>query len=91
LGVRSASVRARDGHPVVASVQKGMSAEKAGLQAGHVILSVDGRDTRELGQGALRYLLAGKPGTSVSVEAKTAAEKPRNLIVTRFDPETVRR
>jgi carboxyl-terminal processing protease len=80
----------RDGHPVVSSIQKGSPADKASLRAGDAVLAVDGRDARELGQTSVQYLLAGKPGSSVTVQIQPQGEeKPRTVTITRVDRETL--
>lgn len=70
LGIRGSTVIGTDGQPAgvgVARVEAGGAAEKAGIQAGDVIVSVNGTPTTTI--TALTELLATlKPGDQVKVE-----------------------
>ena len=51
---------------------------------GERLLAVDGRDTTEMGLGAVRFLMEGKSGTSVPLTVETpGAGAPRALTLTR--------
>lgn len=49
----------------IRDVSPGLSAERAGLQAGDEVLMIEGRYTRELDAPAVRAALRGEIGTSV--------------------------
>jgi carboxyl-terminal processing protease len=67
----------------VISVVKGSPAEAAGLKAGDVIEYIDGKATRDISLYDARGLVAGQPGTSVSLRVLRSGEKPQVLKVTR--------
>jgi hypothetical protein len=73
------------GHVVVESVIAGAPASRAGIRPGELVVSVDGRDTRRLSPRSLGYLLAGDPGTTVSVQL-AGPQGPHALTLTRAAP-----
>ncbi|MDH2427893.1 trypsin-like peptidase domain-containing protein [Sphaerisporangium sp. TRM90804] len=84
LGVRVNTVVAPDGRPVgvgVAMVEPGGGAAKAGIKAGDVILSVEGKPTPTA--AALSEVLATlKPGRQVKVELLSPDGRTRTVAVT---------
>jgi large repetitive protein len=51
------------------------------LKVGDVIVAVEGRDVRNLGPGAVRYLLARKPGSSSSFTVETPGGGTRTVTI----------
>lgn len=74
----------RMGYATVVSVLPGGPAEKAGIKPGDLIDQVDSTSARELSVLQLERLLAGKPGTNVTVTiVREARGEPQNISVTR--------
>jgi carboxyl-terminal processing protease len=74
----------RMGYATVVSVLPGGPAEKAGIKPGDLIDQVDSTSARELSVLQLERLLAGKPGTNVTVTTvREARGEPQNISVTR--------
>jgi hypothetical protein len=83
-GVTGVRIASRDRRVLVAQVEPGMPADKAGIKPGDTILAIDGRDVRELGPTSLMYLMSGQPGSPVSVELRPPrGPAPRTVVVTR--------
>jgi protocatechuate 3,4-dioxygenase beta subunit len=92
-GQTGAAVTQDRGHAVVRSVQAEGPAARAGLAKGDLVVSIDGQNARDLGNGALGYLLTGKPGTDVTLVVESpAGGAPRTLKITReaYKPPTAR-
>jgi hypothetical protein len=80
-----------DGKASVTGVIPGFPAEKAGLKQGELVLTVNGRSTEGLGNGALDFLAAGKLDQPVTVKvAPREGGAPRDVTVERvpmdYDP-----
>ena len=80
-----------DGKASVTGVIPGFPAEKHGLKQGELVLTVNGRATDGLGNGALDYLAAGKLSEPVTVTVKPReGGAPREVTVERvpmdYDP-----
>ncbi|HEY5494752.1 MAG TPA: S41 family peptidase [Candidatus Anoxymicrobiaceae bacterium] len=56
--------------PVVVSVIKGSPSDKAGIQAGDIIMSVDGKDTKGESLDNVVLRIRGKQGTKVKLQVK---------------------
>ena len=72
----------RAGFVSMVAVLPSSPAEKAGLQAGDVIESIDGRTTRDMSLAEIIHRLEGAPGTSVKVAVireRAAEPKPFDL------------
>lgn len=74
----------RYGYATVVSVLPGSPAEKAGVKPGDLIDLVDGAATRELSVVQMERMLAGAPGTRVSVTVvREARGEPQKIALTR--------
>jgi len=67
----------------VISTVKGAAADKAGLKAGDVIEYIDNKATQDISLYDAQQLIAGDPGTTVSLRIMRSGEKPQTLKVTR--------
>jgi membrane-associated protease RseP (regulator of RpoE activity) len=72
-GQVGAGVGQEQGRAVVRNVAPNGPAAKAGLAKGDVVVSIDGQNARDLGNGALSYLVQGKPGSEVTIVVESAA------------------
>lgn len=70
----------RSGAPVVISVVDGSPADREGLQAGDIIVSVDGVETARLPEGELADLVRGAPATLVTL----GIERPGEATIQQF-------
>ena len=72
-------VSKRFGYATLVSVIPGGPADRAGLEPGTILESIDGRNTRELPLEAIKNLLTGQPGSATALELvrprKVAPEK----------------
>ena len=59
----------RYGYAYIVSVLAGSPAERAGLRTGDLLESIEGHGTTELSLWEAEHLLAGEPGTTVTVRA----------------------
>ena len=71
-----AEVRPDDGFLRIVSPMDDSPALKAGVQAGDLIVAVDGRSVYRLGADAVISLLQGEPGTTVRVTVQREADAP---------------
>jgi carboxyl-terminal processing protease len=71
--------------PVVVSVLPDTPAERAGIEAGERIVSVDGRDVTDLPLQAIVNLVTGEPGTTVTVGFADGSEGDREIELTRAE------
>jgi carboxyl-terminal processing protease len=67
----------------VVSVTKGSTAEKAGLKAGDVVEYIENKATRDISLYDAKQMIAGDPGSSVSLRVLRSGEKPQTLKVPR--------
>ena len=67
----------------VVSVVKGSPADTAGIKTGDVIEYIDGKATRDISLYDAKALIAGAPGTSVTLRVLRPGEKPQLIKVTR--------
>lgn len=66
------------------SVLPGGAADKAGLESGDVIEAIEGKSTREMSLAEIHNLLAGQPGSNVTVSVVRARRaEPQKIMVTR--------
>jgi hypothetical protein len=73
----------RGGHTVVRAVNPWLPADRAGIQVGDHLLSVDGRDVSELGIRGINVLLRGPVGSKVTLILQTGTQPPRKLVLAR--------
>src|SRR5579863_9793198 len=79
-----AAVSKRFGYASVIAVIPGGPADKAGLQDTDIIEAIEGKSTREMSVGEVRNLLAGQPGSNVTVSLVRARRaEPQKVIITR--------
>src|SRR6476661_4886978 len=67
----------------VVSVVKGSPADSAGIKTGDVIEYIDGKATRDISLFDAKALIAGAPGTTVTMRVLRSGEKPQLIKVTR--------
>ena len=74
----------------VVAAEKGSPAEGAGVKAGDIVAEVDDRPTRTMPLWEIQEILAGKPGTKVSLEMVRVGEAvPVSFELKPFDPPPV--
>ncbi len=71
------------GYLYIISAIKGSPAERAGLKAGDVIEYIDTKATRDISLYDARELVAGDPGSVISLRVLRAGERPQTIKVTR--------
>jgi carboxyl-terminal processing protease len=74
------SLSKRRGYIVVVSVQPGSPAAEAGLQTGDVLVTIDGRSTRQLGVWEATQVLTGKPGSRTTVNLSPVDSPSRKTV-----------
>jgi carboxyl-terminal processing protease len=79
-----AAVSKRLGYAAVISVMPGGPSDKAGLQDGDILEAIEGKSTREMSLAAIHNLLAGQPGSTITVSVVRARRaEPEKLVITR--------
>jgi carboxyl-terminal processing protease len=79
-----AAISKRFGYASVISVIPGGPADKASLQSTDIIEAIEGKSTREMSLGEVRNLLAGQPGSDVTVSLVRARRaQPQKVVITR--------
>jgi carboxyl-terminal processing protease len=79
-----AVVSKRFGYASVVSVIPGGPADKAGLQDTDIFEAIEGKSTRELSLAEVHNLLAGQPGSTVTVAVVRARRaEPQKVVITR--------
>jgi carboxyl-terminal processing protease len=79
-----AVVSKRFGYADVVSVLPGSAAEKSGIGPTDILESIEGQSTREMSLPEIRNLLAGTPGSNVSVAVVRARRaEPQKVVITR--------
>ena len=79
-----ATISKQFGYAAVVSVIPGGPADKAGLQDGDILESVEGRSSRELSLAEIDSLLSGPPGTAVNLSVvRERRAEPVKVAVTR--------
>lgn len=71
-------------YPTIVAPIEGSPAEKAGIQAGDVILKINGQNAQGMNTQDAVKLIRGKPGTTVTLEVQhTGDEAPVEITITR--------
>src|SRR6266849_4768287 len=79
-----AAVSKRFGYAAVVAILPGGPAEKAGIQNYDIMEAIDGKTTKEMSPVEIRSLLAGEPGSTVSVSVVRARRaEPQKITITR--------
>jgi len=79
-----AAVSKRFGYAAVISVIPGGPAEKAGIEGSDIFEAIEGHSTREMSLAEIRALLAGQPGSTVTVSVVRARRaEPQKVVITR--------
>jgi carboxyl-terminal processing protease len=79
-----AAVSKRFGYAAVVSVIPGGPADKAGLQDTDILEAIDGKSTREMSLAEVHSMLAGQPGSNVTVSVVRARRaQPDKIVITR--------
>ena len=79
-------IQQRDGKTYAVNPYEGKPAQKAGVLAGDIILSVDGKSTKGLNVSEVSNNLRGEPGTTVVLEIeREGVEKPFKVSIVRDD------
>ena len=60
---------------VLSEPYEGMPAHKAGLQAGDLIISIDGKPVKEMSTDSVSNMLRGEPGTNLMLEIERPGKK----------------
>jgi carboxyl-terminal processing protease len=79
-----AVVSKRYGYADVVAVLPGSPAEKAGIEAGDIFESIEGKSTREMSLPEIRNLLVGIPGSNLNVAIVRARKaEPQKIAIAR--------
>jgi carboxyl-terminal processing protease len=70
----------RRGYIIVVSVAPGSPAAEGGLQTGDVLVSIDGRSTRQLGVWEATQALSGKPGSKTTINLSPVDSAGRKTV-----------
>jgi carboxyl-terminal processing protease len=79
-----AAVSKRFGYAAIVSVIPGGPADKAGLQDTDILEAIEGKSTREMSLAEVHNMLAGQPGSNVTVSVVRARRaQPDKVVITR--------
>ncbi len=79
-----AAISKRFGYAAVIAVIPGGPAEKAGINNGDIIESIEGKSTREMSLAEIRGVLSGEPGSTISVSVvRPRRAAPQKVTITR--------
>jgi carboxyl-terminal processing protease len=83
-GEIGAAVSKRFGYGAVISVIPGGPADKAGVQASDILEAIEGKSTREMSLAEINNLLAGQPGSNITVSVVRARKaEPQKITIAR--------
>jgi carboxyl-terminal processing protease len=83
-GETGAVVSKRFGYATVVSVIPGSPADRAGLQASDILEAIENKTTHDISLAEIRNMLAGQPGTTVTVSVVRARKaEPQKMVITR--------
>jgi carboxyl-terminal processing protease len=74
------TVSKRRGYIIVVSVAAGSPAAEAGLETGDILVTIDGRSTRQLGIWEATQALSGKPGSKATVNLSPVESAGRKTV-----------
>jgi hypothetical protein len=77
------TVSRRGGHVVVSAVSPWLSADRARIEVGDIVVSIDGRDLSGLGSRAVTFLLRGPIGSTAQVVAESSDQIRRTVLLQR--------
>src|SRR6201987_6305590 len=79
-----AGISKRFGYATVISVIPGGPADKAGVEGGDIFEAIEGQSTRDISLAAIHNMLAGPPGSNISVSIVRARRpEPQKVVITR--------
>lgn len=83
-GTIGAALAKRFGYVAIIAVLPGGPADKAGLEDGDIIESIEAQSTRDMGMPEVQHILDGEPGSNVNIEVVKARKvEPVKLTLTR--------
>jgi carboxyl-terminal processing protease len=83
-GEIGAAISKRFGYAAVVSVIPGSPADKAGIQASDIFEAIEGKSSRDMSLAEIRNVLAGQPGSNVTVAVVRARRaEPQKTVITR--------
>jgi len=83
-GEIGAAVSKRFGYAAVIAVIPGGPADKAGVESTDIFESIEGKSTRDMSLAEIRALLAGEPGSTVTVSVvRSRRAEPQRMAITR--------
>jgi protocatechuate 3,4-dioxygenase beta subunit len=85
-GEAGAGVIVENGKAAVRNVRPDSVAARAGLKKGDLVTSINGTGTGELGNGALSYLMSGKPGATLTLVVETPGGGPARTVTLTLEP-----
>jgi carboxyl-terminal processing protease len=79
-----AAVSKRFGYAAVISVVPGGPADKAGIEGSDIIEAIENKSTREMSLAEIHNILAGQPGSNITVSIVRARRaEPQKVVITR--------
>lgn len=83
-GEIGATVSKRFGYAAVISVIPGGPADKAGVESTDILESIEGKTTRDMSLAEIRSVLAGAPGSTITVSVvRPRRAEPQKMVITR--------
>jgi carboxyl-terminal processing protease len=83
-GDTGAIVSKRFGYAAVVSVIPGSPADKAGVEGSDIIEAIEGKSTRDMSLAEIHNLLAGQPGSNVTISVvRPRRAEPQKIVITR--------
>ena len=79
-----ATVSKRFGYAAVVAVIPGGPAEKAGVENSDILESIEGKSSRDMSLAEIRSILAGEPGSTITVSVvRPRKAEPQKIVITR--------
>ena len=83
-GEIGAAVSKRFGYAAVISVIPGGPADKAGIESADILESIEGKSSRDMSLAEIRSLLAGEPGSNITIAVvRPRRAEPQKIVITR--------